>query len=101
MSAIWGQISFSGEINQAPFYAIQQYYEKHCKIEHYHSMEQKSVCFHEGIQHITAQAAREQLPIFDALRNTLFVADCILDNRIDLIQELNAKGQDIRNNTGE
>lgn len=99
MSAIWGQISFSGEINQAPFYAIQQYYEKHCKIEHYHSMEQKSVCFHAGIQHITAQAAREQLPIFDALRNTLFVADCILDNRIDLIQELNAKGQDIRNNT--
>ena len=87
MSAIWGNINFNGaEVHSGQ--VMEEEYKKNCKIDHYSSIEEKNIYIGCGIQHITLEAKNEILPIYDSERRVYFAADCVLDNRTELIQQL-------------
>ena len=58
------------------------------KIDRYSSVQKGNVAMGCGVQYITAEAANEPLPIYDAAEGIYFTADCIVDNRDELISEL-------------
>lgn len=88
MSAIWGVITQSNDIN------IKQKEDKmrnaysHCVIDRmeYHTEEQTA--FGCGIQYFTTEAQEEELPIIDSENEIYFTADVLLDNREELLGRL-------------
>ena len=88
MSAIWGCIDFSGkalpdglcETMQKPF---DQY-----KIDRYSNVTAGNIVMGCAIQYITAESVNEPLPIYDEDLGIFFTADCFIDNRLDLMNEL-------------
>lgn len=94
MSAIWGIVMTQPE-QTAPEYCRQLFesaYQSSCKINRYESACMDDACFGCGIQYITAESERECLPIVNKERGILFTADCILDNRTELIRLLHSAG---------
>lgn len=93
MSAIWGKISFTTDKDwaTATHNAMQEVYETRCKIDKYSHIIEGSVYMGSGVQFITAEAQSEIVPLFDRERGISFTADCLLDNRAELIRELNEK----------
>ena len=94
MSAIWGIIALDRtkhlpEDCQSTF---EQTYKKTCNIDRYEGIATEDAFFGCGIQYITSEAERECLPIYNKERGILFTADCILDNRKELISRLCSEG---------
>lgn len=88
MSAIWGTLSFHGNIPQNADICMRSYYESNCKIDRNEHLLQDDVYFGCGIQYTTTEARDEQLPYYDQTANLYFTADCLLDNRAELLAEL-------------
>ncbi len=87
MSAIWGIIDFHGapelEIVEQLSGAYQCY-----RIDRYERLSGGGAEFGCCHQHLTKEAAAEQLPIYDREQHLLFTADCVLDNREELLELL-------------
>lgn len=96
MSAIWGIVALSPDVS-VPEHSAQLFestYQKSCKIDRYESVSTTDALFGCGIQYITKEAEREQLPFRHPERGLLFTADCLLDNRTELIDLLSSHGYD-------
>jgi asparagine synthase (glutamine-hydrolysing) len=87
MSAIWGIIELnSNQINHNDISGFfENEYKKRCKIDKYSHFIKDNVYFGSGLQYITSESKYESLPIYDESEGILFSADCILDNRDELI----------------
>lgn len=96
MSAIWGQIPYDNlQLNNTN--NMKQHYEKNCSIDCYRESDSPSFYLACGIQHITPEAKHEVLPIQDT--SICFTADCVLDNRKELLAELGINGSDVPDGT--
>lgn len=91
MSAIWGYLSYTNTIPTKFPALMEAPYHAKCKIDRYDRKQNELLYFGCGIQYITKEARTEVLPIFDEQNGVFFTADCILDNREDLISLLGAE----------
>lgn len=89
MSAIWGKVCFNQEIINSSIYAMENKYRSFCKIDRFETVHDNTVYMGCGIQYITEEARLEKLPFYDDKNNFYLVADCLLNNREMLIDELN------------
>lgn len=84
MSAIWGIIDFHGapesEVAERLSGAYQCY-----RIDRYEKLSGGGAEFGCCHQYLTKEAVTEHLPIYDKEQNLLFTADCVLDNRDELL----------------
>ena len=96
MSAIWGQIPYN---NSQPNKTneMKQHYENTCRIDCYQESESPSFYMACGIQHITPEAKLEVLPIQD--ESICFTADCVLDNRAELLTDLGIASPNVPDGT--
>jgi len=94
MSAIWGIITLdrTKHLPEDCQNTFEQTYKQGCKIDRYEGIATKDAFFGCGIQYITSEAERECLPIYNKEQGILFTADCILDNREEIISRLCSKG---------
>lgn len=96
MSAIWGVVTLDRK-EKVPGNAKEIFeasYKDSCRIDRYESVSVLNTYIGCGIQYITEEAPNEQLPIVDKERGIIFTADCILDNREDVIELLIRYGYD-------
>ncbi len=91
MSAIWGTISFQNTIPGNADFIMRPYYENNCKIDRSSMIQDHNYYFGCGLQYITPEARNETLPFFDASQRLCFTADCLLDNRGELLHLLEEK----------
>lgn len=93
MSAIWGIIDFHGapapEMAERLSGAYQCY-----RIDRYERLSGAGAEFGCCHQYLTREAVNEHLPVYDKERNLLFTADCVLDNRDELLALLPECGED-------
>lgn len=90
MSAIWGIIALE-QTSHLPTECratFEQTYRNSCKIDRYEGIVTTDAYFGCGIQYITKESRKECLPIYDRDKGILFTADCILDNRTEVIKFL-------------
>mgnify|MGYP003307671659 CR=1 FL=1 len=90
MSAIWGYLSYTNTISDDLPALMEAPYKEKCKIDCYRNEKNANLYMGSGIQYITKEAQQEVLPVFEAEKGIFFNADCILDNRNELISLLNA-----------
>lgn len=90
MSAIWGYLSYTNTINEGISSSMEAPYREKCKLDRTRSQQLSKLYIGCGIQHITKEAQQDVLPIFDTENGIHFTADCILDNREELLSLLNA-----------
>jgi asparagine synthase (glutamine-hydrolysing) len=88
MSAIWGiiqmkHIEVDDSLGRKMEEAMSLYRLDYCKTK-----KMKHVIMGYGHQDITAESKLEQLPYFDEDELVLYTADCMIDNRDELIREL-------------
>ena len=88
MSAIWGCVDLSGADLPEGLSAAMEKPLHEYKIDRYASISDKNVVMGCGIQYITPEAEREPLPIYDKEAGIYFTADCMVDNRLELVAEL-------------
>lgn len=96
MSAIWGVVTLD-QTESVPKKAKEIFeaaYREKCRIERYESVTDSKVYIGCGIQYITKESKSEELPIVDKERGIIFTADCILDNRQEVIELLSSCGYD-------
>jgi len=88
MSAIWGCVDLSGKaLPDGLSEAMEQPLYKY-KIDRYDSLSENNVAFGCGLQYIKRWSENERLPFYDSDTDTYFTADCLIDNRTELIKEL-------------
>lgn len=90
MSAIWGYLSYTNTIPAELPTLMEAPYRAKCSIDRYETKQSDVLSLGCGIQYITQETQREMLPVFDAKNGIFFTADCILDNREELISMLTA-----------
>lgn len=91
MSAIWGAVNLKKKsLNISLQTQMEEPFHQY-KIDRYHSHTHENVMMGCGIQHITKESHHEILPIFDYEHNIFFTADCLLDNRDELLAALSHK----------
>lgn len=95
MSAIWGMIHLDNrdvDVNQGikMEQAMSQY-----KLDRCLTVKKGNAVFGCGVQYITEESVREQLPYFDEDNKLFYTADCMLDNRKELMDELSLKDKHI------
>lgn len=99
MSSIWGIISKSSDISETAAQLMRSPYETKCKLDRIRTIHNSRILFACGIQHITREAEQELLPLFDAEQQIYFTADCLLDNRAELMQELSLTNNNLADGT--
>lgn len=99
MSAIWGQISLGENLKEQNAEKMREPYERKCKLDKVQEYGQTSFYMGCGIQYFTEESRREVLPIFDADKKFCFTADCLLDNRQELMEELQITDRNIPDGT--
>ena len=88
MSAIYGAIDFSGEHSfEKEIESFNREYEKY-KIDSMNYLTKKDHSFGCGLQYFNEESRREKLPLTDEEAGVSITADCVIDNRQDLIEEL-------------
>ena len=93
MSAIWGAISLRNEeIAAGTKRRMQSAFDKY-KIDRMESFEKDNVLLGCGIQYFTKESRNEQLPV--AEENVFFTADVILDNRDELLEDLDIQQETV------
>ena len=90
MSAIWGLIQKNHEL-MSNSSSMKDCYKRKCVLDRINEETTKTQLFGCGIQYITEESKGEQLPIYSKENELLFTADCILDNRDELITKLGIK----------
>lgn len=88
MSAIWGNISFLSSLSQNNEQTMEQSYGAPLHIDRIETRTHQNAYMACGIQYITKEAKDEVLPILDKDNHLLFTADCYLNNRVPLLEEL-------------
>ncbi len=90
MSAIWGIIALNNNTNLLANSKelFEHHYKTTCQLDRYESYSSQNAYIGCGIQYITKESETETLPITNSERNIVFTADCILDNREELIELL-------------
>lgn len=96
MSAIWGVVALDEKetISVSAEGIFEDIYRKSCNIERYERIFTSHAYVGCGIQYITEEAKREELPIYNEELGIIFTADCILDNREEVSELLTAYGYD-------
>ena len=93
MSAIWGAISLRYEKNiDGTINRMQSAYDKY-KIDRVESVEKDNVLLGCGIQYFTKESQYEQLPLIED--NSFFTADVVLDNREELLEDLQIQQESV------
>lgn len=88
MSAIWGILKTDNStIDKSIPKSMSECMNKY-KIDRIDDIFTPQVYFACGHQHLTLEAVNEILPYYDKERDIYFTADCIIDNRNELIAEL-------------
>jgi asparagine synthase (glutamine-hydrolysing) len=88
MSAIWGVIDFNQDLlNTLLEDKMEKPFHKY-KIDQFQKASYENVIMGCGLQYITKESTHEILPIFDYENNIYMTADCILDNREELLDAL-------------
>ena len=88
MSAIWGCVDISGrELPEGICAAMEEPLHQY-KIDRYASVCDKNIVMGCGIQYVTPEAKQEALPLYDKEEDLYFTADCMVDNRTELIKDL-------------
>jgi asparagine synthase (glutamine-hydrolysing) len=97
MSAIWGRISWVDNEDNADAITsvMRKPYENKCRLDDIREISDSGIYMGCGIQYITKEAVFEKLPIYDKEAGCCFTADCLLDNRDELINKLGISGGDI------
>lgn len=88
MSAIWGMIRRDGQPVDPKIVDAMGEFQKKYKIDHVDDMKSQAVYFACAHQYLVPGAKFEHLPYYDGWRRICFTADCILDNRQELLDEL-------------
>ncbi|WP_026509733.1 asparagine synthase-related protein [Butyrivibrio sp. LC3010] len=86
MSAIWGHIEF-GESN-CLVESMSSEYKRKCKLDNINEVRFKNSLIGSGLQIINDEDNFENMPYIVDDGNTIIVADCILDNRVELLSQL-------------
>ena len=86
MSAIWGHISFRK--TECTIESMASEYKRKCKLDKISEVLFKNALIGAGIQFINPEDRHEEMPYIIDDGDTMLVADCILDNRDELIEEL-------------
>lgn len=93
--AIWGQVNLSGNrIKESIVTSAEQTMNVY-KIDRIDHIFEENVYFSCAHQHVIAGAEKEILPLYDKDRNVYFTADCILDNREEVLALLKKENADI------
>ena len=92
MSAIWGIIDFHGAPESEVAERLSDAYRCY-RIDRYEKLSGGGAEFGCCHQYLTKEAVSEQLPVYDKERNLLFTADCVLDNRDELLALLPECGE--------
>nr|WP_027871269.1 asparagine synthase-related protein [[Eubacterium] cellulosolvens] len=93
MSAIWGIIDKT--IDPAQTALMRNHYEKHCKIDRFDEIQTDRCYMGCGLQFFTPEASAEQLPISFHDGRYMMTADVVLDNRKELISDLETSCPDL------
>lgn len=88
MSAIWGLLSGEGITPEKASPLMQEPFLKNCKLDAYDSLHTGQLLFGCGIQHITEESIGEKLPLRYWDPDFFLTADCLLDNREELLKTL-------------
>lgn len=92
MSAIWGIISWDAPLPQNIKEQMQLPFQKKCKIDRYSSVQKDTVFMGCGIQYLTDESLSEVLPYTSGSPDFFMTADCLLDNREELLSLLQLPG---------
>lgn len=93
MSAIWGVVSLRHEeIMDGTISRMQSAYDKY-KIDRVESIEKDNVLMGCGIQYFTEESRYEKLPVVED--NVFYAADVVLDNREELLEDLNIQQETV------
>ena len=88
MSAIWGCVDLSGAILPDGLCSAMERPLREYKIDRFESVAAKNVVIGCGVQYIKTWSENETLPFYDSERDVYFTADCLIDNRTELIAGL-------------
>lgn len=88
MSAIWGCVDFCGEYLDEGLCAAMQQPLGAYKVDRIVGKVFRNALMGCGVQYIFGNSVNEPLPILDEERGILFTADCVMDNRDDLVKLL-------------
>ncbi len=91
MSAIWGHVDFNKI--ECPVESMAAEYRRKCRLDGITETPFKNVLFGFGSQRVNPEDEFEAMPYIIEEGNTILTADCILDNRDELIEQL-CKGED-------
>lgn len=95
MSAIWGMISYNGVLPVNLNIMMSAPLRKNYKVDQIQDTFHQNAFMGCGIQYVTPESYSEHLPILDQKHQILFAADCILDNRNELLEVLSISTPDI------
>ena len=90
--SIWGLIDFHGAPESEVAERLSDAYRCY-RIDRYEKLSGGGAEFGCCHQYLTKEAVSEQLPVYDKERNLLFTADCVLDNRDELLALLPECGE--------
>lgn len=88
MSAIWGCVDLGGAALAPGLGEAMERPYRSCRIDRFAARQEGNVVMGCAIQYITREAENEPLPIFCGDEGLYFTADCFLDNRAQLLDEL-------------
>lgn len=90
MSAIWGIINFNNEmVASEQIEKFESVFKEKCILDSVNTLQNFSVYMGFGNQHVTGNSSSEDLPLYDDTNSFYLNADCILDNRSELLKLLN------------
>ena len=95
MSAIWGCVDLGGGNLPEGLCAAMERPLHEYKIDRYASISGGNVVMGCGVQYIKTWSEKEPLPIYDAEADVYFTADCLIDNRAELIAGLCPGNSDV------
>lgn len=88
MSAIWGIIANDNDFDIEIINKMGTIYQSYCKVDRIEKDSLKNCYMGCAIQYITKESVSEKLPFIDDENEVAFTADCIVDNRSELIEKL-------------
>lgn len=94
MAAIWGKISFNGNIQPSINSIMSQVYNEKCRLDRISMTGSSKYYMGCGIINVTRESRNEIVPIIDEENGVCITCDCILDNRNKLKKELNIKPEE-------
>ncbi len=88
MPGIWGCVDFSDTIIQDDIKTLMEKPFHEFKIDDFKYIEQETAIMGCAHQYIKVWSKNENLPYYDSQNDVLFTADCVIDNRTELILDL-------------